>query len=79
MLRGDFMKILTSKDYYILRVFLCTVVLVAIYLAWREDFYQYWYKVVAYSIGMWLYYCIVFVAADSFKPKNLGKKKDNHS
>jgi len=63
------MKFLESDDFHVFRVLICTIVIVALYLIQMNNFSL--VNLSAYTIILWLYYCIVFVAADSFKPKKL--------
>ena len=71
------MKFLESEDFHVFRVLICTIVIVALYLIQMNNFSL--VNLLAYTIFLWLYYCIVFVVADSFKSKNLSKKENNHS
>jgi len=60
---------LKSKDLHSFRVFLCTIIIVAIYFIATDDTDNLLIKTGSYSGYLWLYYCVVHVAADSFKLK----------
>ena len=62
-------KFLTHEDNHSFRVFLCTIIIVAIYFIATNDTDNFLIKTGSYSLYLWLYYCVVHVAADSFKRK----------
>ena len=62
-------NLLKSKDLHPIRVLLCTILIVAIYFLATDKTDNFLVKTGSYSLYLWLYYCIVHVVADSFKPK----------
>ena len=62
------MRFLKDEDYHGFRALICTIFLVAIYMSYRNTFtVTEW---LGYSFLMWLYYCIVYAAADLYTDKN---------
>ena len=61
------MRFLKDEDYHTFRALICTIFLVAIYLIQKDNFSI--NNLGLYTIMFWLYYCIVYAAADLYANK----------